>query len=448
MKNILSFLTFGILTISTFGLSAHGAESKVGANFSDAFTGVSEGEFQEDNLTPVQLSAANCGIVNYTTNSIIKSTRPPSNISWTAFEFRFVELDPPFNTYEVISPNGTNPNFRLSWFPQVQYGMSYDVSVRIYDGAIQGNYSAACEIGLQPNVLTTRLEQQYANQFFSFCSVVGATAVSGAEQYRWIFDDLENTVEVFGSGNSRFLALYQVPGLQLGATYIVSAFATVNGMESPQGTLRFINTNNFVPNTGLNQTLYTCGATYPANTTVQAVEICRAESYTWRLRNTSQVQPDLIYTRNDGNRFIRLDWVTGIIIGDSYNVDVRARQGGINGDYSSICNITIEAPITGLMGGQSDIFAFSSELDNTESTLEIDAYQASGNLVISLSNPLENAPVLLSLYDMNGRLIEMKNAQVYNEGEIFWNTSNLTPGIYILKAFDGQSVSTKKITIF
>jgi hypothetical protein len=100
------------------------------------------------------------------------------------------------------------------------------------------------------------------------------------------------------------------------------------------------------------------------------------------------------------------------------------------------------------MGGQSDIFAFSSELDNTESTLEIDAYQASGNLVISLSNPLENAPVLLSLYDMNGRLIEMKNAQVYNEGEIFWNTSNLTPGIYILKAFDGQSVSTKKITIF
>ena len=448
MKNILPILIFGILTITPFVLSAHGFESEVRANSSEASTSRFEAEFQDDNLTPVELSAANCGFMNYTTNSIIKSTRPPSNISWTAFEFRFVELEPPFNTYEVISPNGTNPNFRLSWFPQVQYGMSYDVSVRIYDGAIQGQYSGVCEIGLQPNVLTTRLQQQYANQFFPYCAVVGARPISGAQQYRWIFDDLENAVEVFGNGNSRFIALHQVPGIQLGSTYIVSVFATVNGMESPQGTLRFINTNNFVPNTGLNQSLYPCGATYPANTTVQAVEICRAESYTWRLRNTSQVQPDLIYTRNDGNRSIRLDWITGIILGNSYNLDVRARQGGINGSYSSICNITIASPPAGLMDGPPEVFAFDDQQVNSENALELDAYQASGILVISLSNPLENAPVLLSLYDVNGRLIEIKNAQVYNQGQIFWNTSNLTPGIYILKAFNGQSVSTKKITLF
>lgn len=448
MKNILPILYVGILAFSPLWLSAHEMVPHLSTGNCIEIASLAESEFQEESLTHVQLMASYCGIVNYTTNSIIKTTRPPVGTSWTAFEWRFVELDPPFNTYEVISPNGTNPNFRLSWFPQVAYGRNYDVSVRVYDGAIQGEYSGVCEIGLQPNVLTTRLEQQYANQFFALCDVVGAIPVSGAEQYRWVFDDLDNTVDVFGNGNSRFLALYQVPGILMGSPYIVSVFATVNGVESPQGTLRFININNFVPNTGLNQSLYSCGATYPANTTVQAVEVCRAESYTWRLRNTSQVQPDLIYTRNDGNRFIRLDWITGIIHGDSYDLDVRARQGGLNGTYSSVCNITIEAPMTGLMDEQADIFAFSSNPDSPENALEIDAFQTSDDLVISISNPLDNAPVLLSLYDINGRLIQMKNEQVYDRGEIFWNTSDLTPGMYILKAFDGQSVSTKKITIF
>ncbi len=447
MKNILPIFTVGMLTFSPFGLFAYEAGAIENTAVFFETTIISESEFQEENHTHVQLLSSYCGIVNYTTNSILKSTRPPVGTLWTAFEWRFVELEAPFNTYEVISPNGTNPNFRLGWFPQAQYGRSYDVSVRVYDGAIQGEYSAVCEIGLQPNVMTTRLEQQYANQFFPFCAVVGALPVTGAVQYRWTFNDLENTVEVFGNGNSRFLALHQIPGLQLGMTYIVSAFATVNGTESPQGTLRFININNFVPNTGLNQNLYPCGATYPANQAVQAVEICRAESYTWRLRNTSQVQPDLIYTRNDGSRFLRLDWITGIIIGDSYNLDIRARQGGMNGSYSSVCNITIAEPTNALMGEQSFI-AIAPNAEDLENTLEIDAFQNSGNMVISISNPADNAPVLLSLYDVNGRLIQMKNEQVHNQGEIFWSTSDLTPGMYILKAFDGQSVSTKKITIF
>ncbi len=409
----------------------------------------------EDILPLVELSGFNCGIFNYTTSSIIKATQPAVGTSWTAYEWKFTELEAPFTTYEVISPNGTNPNFRLQWFPDIEYGRSYEVSMRLYDGVEQGVYGNTCEIGLQANVETTRLAQQFSNGFFSFCSVVGARAVGGASQYRWIFDDLNEAVEVFGVANSRLLRLQTVPGLQLGATYVVSVFATVNGVEGPQGTLRFLNTNGFVPNTGLNQSLFACGLNYPVNSQVEAVEVCSAETYTWRFRNTSQVQPDLIYTRTDGSRFIRLDWVDGFIFGDSYDVEVKARQGGVNGDYSSICNIIVDAPIMGLAPNNDPelVTWYGAEEvsidENQEFEIVSDRTFVNGNnLTISVANPSDKGQVLFSLYDLNGRLIAMKNQPVSNGGAVNWDVNDLPQGIYILKAFDGEVISTKKITLF
>ncbi len=415
-------------------------------------------------IPTVQLESYNCGIVDYTTNDIIKSIQPVNTDAIVYYQFRFQELDPPFNTYEVIPLTPTNPNLRLKYFNEIQYGRSYDVSVRlaVSPGATAGDYGPSCTIKLQDDVLSTQLEEQYASGFFSFCDVIGADDVGGADRYRWQFFDLQNTLSVYGDGDERLLRVSKVPGIRLGKTYIVTVFAEVNGMESPAGTARFLNTNNFVPNTGLRNDIYPCGATYPLNSQVQAVEICRAQTYTWRFRNTSEAQADLIYTRTDGSRFIRLEWVTGLIAGDSYDLDVKARQGNKNGDYSTICNITIGAPSYGFATPSTDLISSGEgnsesiqgmNANHPESEIEVTIMNNGGNarsgLIMDVSSSDVDQNVQLQLFDLSGKLIaERKDFVQYEGSRIEWKIPGFSSGIYLLKAMNGDHVITKKVSVF
>lgn len=404
----------------------------------------------------VELRSQDCDQFNYNTNQIIRSTSPVANsFTLTGYQWLFEELEAPFNTYEIVSLNGTNPNYRLQWFDPVQYGRTYNVSVRILvaEGNSAGDYGNVCTIGFQPNVLSTQLEQQYANQFFNFCDVVGANPVGAATQYRWAFNDLTTITSVFGDDNSRLLRLQKVPGLLLGQVYIVSAFATVGGVESPQGLQRFITMNNFVPNTGLRQDLYPCGQTYPINTQVQAVEVCSAQSYTWRFNNTSQSQPTIFYTRSDGSRFIRLDWLTELITGDSYNVDVRATQGNLLGDYSTICNITIGPSTAG-------VAPFTVQADEEMMTTLDASFEGPEPLGVNLSGNDGDASglfvhishehtgqVQLELYDMSGKLVAHRMETVAGNADVAWRPSGLPKGLYLLRVNNGVEVVTKKVVL-
>lgn len=410
----------------------------------------------------VQLRASDCGELSLTTNDIIKSTQPTFTGNVAFYQWRFEELEAPFNTYVVVSPNPSNPNYRMFWLAPIQYGRTYSVSIRVgtNPGATTGEYGPACIIGLQATVLSTQLEAQYGNGFFNFCDVVGCDAVGGADRYRWEFNDFTpgGISVVYGQTNQRLLKMSRVPGLRLGQGYIVSAYAEVNGMESNIGTQRFIFMNNFVPNTGLRNDFYPCGETYPINTQVQAVEVCDAVSYTWRFRNTSQGQADLIYTRTGGNRFIRLEWVTGLIAGDSYDLDVKAFQGNLDGDYSSICNITIGAPLPPFMFQDNEDEEIEGpnvkwnnfELSNPELYLNIVQSDNAndGGVVFEIASS-ENNEAHVELYDLNGRLVSYKRVYASEEfTRIDWNDLNLPKGVYILRAYTDTAMKSRKLTIF
>ncbi|MCA1751562.1 MAG: T9SS type A sorting domain-containing protein [Cryomorphaceae bacterium] len=406
-------------------------------------------------IPQVELRPQDCDQFTYTTNSIIRALGPPpSSLTVTGYDWEFTELEEPFNTYTVASPNGTNPNYRLLWLSPIQYGRSYDVRIRlrVAEGNSVGDWGPTCSIGLQANVLTTQLQTQFANGNFNFCDVVGADAVGGATQYRWTFNDLSVTTEVFGDNNSRLLRLQKVPGLNLGQVYIVGAYATVGGEESPAGTQRFITMNNFVPNTGLRQDIYPCGQTYIFNSFVQANEVCTAEAYTWRFTNTSQSQPAIFYTRSDGSRFLRLDWLPDLIIGDSYDVDVRAAQGGLLGDYSVTCNITIGASTAGRPVFDTDIDQVPGNgLNLPEESVVFDmtlsGNDGSGdNVQLHITNE-RNTPVILELYDLSGKLIQTRQETIYGYGDVRWRTGSLPKGIYLLKAFDGTEAVTRKVVL-
>src|SRR5690554_6150569 len=421
----------------------------------------------------VQLRSEMCGIMDYTTNDIIKSTQPSGYTTSVAYyQWKFEELEAPFNVYEKVSPNPTNPNYRLFWFDEIEYGRSYNVSVRLATnpGPVVGDYGPECTIKLQDDVLSTQLQNQFAGQVVPFCAVVAADAVQGAEKYRWEFFDFlsQETLHVYGDNNQRLLRMSKIPGLQLGKPYFVSVFAQMDGMESLAETVNFLNTTNFVPNTGLRSELYLCGNTYPLNIQVQAKEVCVAESYTWRFRNTSQAQPALIYTRTGGNRFIRLEWVTGLIPGDSYDVDVKARQGGKNGDYSTVCNITIEnsAPAEFVdqidatqsysVGSSTNTYGelYAASLESPiEAQIELvvlnNGSSSSEGIVFDIASADVDNITQVELYDLNGRLIAERTEHVVREGNrINWNIPGFSPGIYLLRAVNGQETTTQKVFFF
>ncbi len=121
-----------------------------------------------------QLRQADCGLMNLTNASIIRSDWPANTFMLTNWEFRFQEQEAPFNTYNIISPNGANPQFRISWFPQAEPGRTYKVWTRprMYQGPTWGDFGDYCIIGmagpsaLQFNPLGTSANQHGSMQLF------------------------------------------------------------------------------------------------------------------------------------------------------------------------------------------------------------------------------------------------------------------------------------------
>jgi len=418
----------------------------------------------------VELVPSDCGATDLTTNDVIRATPPSNTDNFTDYQFRFVELEAPFTTYTITSPNGTNPNFLLQWFPQIEYGRSYEVSVRVR--AILpafGDFSNTCTITMLSDVLSPSLESQYVNGFFNFCDIIGATKVALASEYQWTFLNLDDlsSLQVSGLSDSRLLNLYRVPDLQLGTSYAVGVRAVVAGATSGAGSLSFLNMNNAVPNTGLNSTIYPCGQTYANGSFLQAIEVCRAESYTWRFTNTSVAQPAILYTRNDGSRFVDLDFVSGLNEGDSYDVEVLASQGGLVGDYSSVCNITIGAAPMGLLSPtviSNEPSSFSPEHSTIQKTVREENLvliqpdwdveitrnsQTSNQFNITFSSEDISQTAFAHVYDLNGRLInELGNILLDAGATARVNLDQFPSGIYFVRIGNDAYQETHKLLVF
>lgn len=99
-----------------------------------------------------ELSAADCGRMNLTDADIIRSNWPPNQFLLANWMFEFKELEAPYNTYHVISPNGSNPQFRWFWFPQREPGRTYEVRTRprMYQGPTWADWGTSCVIGTAP----------------------------------------------------------------------------------------------------------------------------------------------------------------------------------------------------------------------------------------------------------------------------------------------------------
>ncbi len=103
-------------------------------------------------VPPTQLRSQDCGRMNLTPNDIIRSDWPSNQFLLSNWRFLFIELEAPYAQYEILSPNGSNPQFRMHWFPQAEPGRTYMVLTRprMYQGPTWGDYADWCVIGMAP----------------------------------------------------------------------------------------------------------------------------------------------------------------------------------------------------------------------------------------------------------------------------------------------------------
>lgn len=406
-------------------------------------------------IPTVQLRPQDCGATGLVSTSIIRSTTPNPNFLTSKFIWEFTELEAPFNVYTVTSPNGANPQFRMFWFADYQYGRSYSVRIKavMYQGPNEGDYGPACTITLAEPVGSS-LQAVYDNGFYNYCDILKAVPVSGTTNYRWTFDDGTNLLGYNSNSSNYFLPLQNVVGLQLGTSYAVNVYITNGGVETPSSIERTINMVGAVPNTSLNPAFLACGSTVSLGQWTQAFPVCAASSFTFRFENVSQPMLPVI-EKVTPTRAIAFNTVPGLVAGDTYSVTVKASAGGLVGDYSTACEITIAAqagkPMVTPMESPSVDKSDAGILDNSDLTIYPNPVSANNDIVVVISDMKEaQQNILVEIYDMNGKL--MQSERFGNNGTTFNGKVKLdqrvSTGVYILKTIvNGEIQGNQKLII-
>jgi hypothetical protein len=398
-------------------------------------------------IPTVRLRPADCGATELTANSLIRATLPNPNFLLTGFVFEFTELEPPFEVYEVESPNGANPNFLMGWFTDFEYGRSYEVRVRarMYQGANLGEYGPACTISMAEAPITFLLDN-FEGGSYNMCDFIKARKILGSTNYRWVFDDGQNELEYNSNSSSPICPLQRVDELQLGTSYSVSVFATdANGVESTESDPKQISMNDFVPDTEINSSLFSCGSLVSSSQVLSAVEVCAVQEYTFRFTNLSQpgIEP-IEYVRP--NRFILLSFVNGLLPGNTYNVAVKANSGGLEGDYGSECEFTLVE--TGEM--QAEITGTESEVPQSFD-LRLMPNPSNGTAVTLNSEWIDgNNNYRIEVYDLQGKkLMEQVSGGGQDGGRLDLTfEERLTPGIYLVRMLSSNGLtSTEKLFV-
>jgi hypothetical protein len=187
-----------------------------------------------------QLTAASCGQSNLSLSSYIYTT----NIAGAQdYEYQFTDV----STGQIITRTRGNwyTNFNLSWPGTLQYGATYNVSVRAKLAGVWGAYGEPCQISIQA-FPTTQLT-------LSSCGAVDllptdriyADAVSGATNYRYRFTPLPSGTPIVRARNASTtdFTLQYATGLMPSTTYMVEVQAYAGGVWGPYGSACQISTS-------------------------------------------------------------------------------------------------------------------------------------------------------------------------------------------------------------
>jgi hypothetical protein len=170
-------------------------------------------------------------------------------------------------------------------------------------------------------------------------------AVTGAQDYEWEFT---NSGLGYSFAKIRGVSYATIPktwisGLQYGTTYNVRVRANVGGIWGNYSTTCTITIGTSIPN--IQVAASQCGQTVSdLSGYFQCEAVTGAQDYEWEFTN-SGLGYSYTKIRGVGYATIPKTWISGLQYGVPYNVRVRVKVGGVWGNYSTTCTITIGTSI-------------------------------------------------------------------------------------------------------
>jgi hypothetical protein len=271
----------------------------------------------------------------------------------------------------------------------------------------------------------------------TFCNNLVATWVGQAEQYQW---ELDGPTFHEVQTPSYFVNLGSIAGLQAGQIYNVRVRARVNGLWGSYG-VQLPAAIGLPSNTQIIASQ--CGTTRALNQAVAAVNTCGATSYTFRFQHATEAERVVVRPSYTCPLWLVLAPLTP---GETYSVTVKVTQGGVDGDYSTACNITIAGPQA---EGLADVMVSKVA---AEGGMGIYPNPNIGSEVrVELSGIEEGAhDVAVTIYDIYGKLMtrDVFGHQGSQLSRLVRFEQNLATGMYLVHVtIDGENFYTEKMIV-
>jgi hypothetical protein len=273
---------------------------------------------------------------------------------------------------------------------------------------------------------------------YVFCNNLLANYIYAAEMFEW---ELDGPTFHEVTSPSYFIKLGSIPGLQMNTIYNVRVRVRVDGQWGMYDTQLPVQIGT-PANTQLIASQ--CGSTRALNQGVAAINVCGASSYTFRFQHGSEAERIVV---RPGYTCPLWQVQPPLTPGQTYSVSIKVTQGGVDGDYSTACDVTIAGPVA---EGLADDILVSKVV--AQGALGIYPNPNAGSEVRVELNGIEDGAhnVEVTIYDIYGKLMtrDVFGHQGSQLSRLVRFETELATGMYLVNVtIDGENFATEKMVV-
>lgn len=318
---------------------------------------------------------------------------------------------------------------------------TYSVTVTDFQGCTAVD---SVSLGVGVVVPTTSLEAASCGAVLaSLNSYIYCQAVPGATRYRYEFSDGNGFVAEASSlaqyPSATFFSPYYVPGLQAGIAYNVRVKAQLNGCWGDYGAACTITAPSTIADVQVASAW--CGATLSTfNQYFYISGTGAAQRYQYEVTGANGFSSTgFSPSSHPTATWFSMYFVPGVQAGQTYQVRVRAKVGGVWGTYGPACDITI--PASANKTANSSISGAPTE----ELVANLYPNPTNGTAHLLLASHEEAATV--RLVDMSGRVVEQHNTSGYAVTVELNAHQQLPAGIYVVQVQSGAQLQQLRLVV-
>ena len=398
------------------------------------------------------ISPVYCG----TTINYLQQDTIHANILGVADGYRFrIESGGTVIEDTVLNPSTYN-GITLRKFPGVQYGQTYNISVKIRSNGCWGEYGSSCQISTVSQPVTKLRPSRCGATNVTPAMNLYANSIIYGQEYEYringgvLTDEIYNTATgisgISSSPRFRLAWLDNANLVSYGNTYSIEARVKVGGVYGPWGDPCTVT----LPGTPVTQLKPAyCGISLLSlGTNLYCSSVSLSQGYRFEVRTSSE---DLVgvydgMAAGTSNKF-RINWVPGVISNTTYRVRAAWNDGSTWSPYGSFCNVTTPASAI-IISGDDDLDEEIFALKKLEQTIDVKTYPNpfTNSFFINIEGlTQESSEVIeLTIYDMQGRLMDQKSV-LSDEISSHHFGQNFNKGTYILRLNNAGKLLQRRV---